>query len=185
MVCAWKWHQTVIFYKHRLVVVPTQVLYHAPWPIHILPKLQVPLCDFKRNKRPTGHDSLTSEWHSHCRHADVTQHFSNPIIATNEITIIWAVLSFEEYMGLTVNGAWSFEKNYQSHFNRRINVKFGRNWLSGFWRIMYTCNTCKQHSHATVAGKYYKHKPDDSHLRFPIKTILTTVDLQVTSILSI
>ena len=35
--------------------------------------------------------------------------FSNPIIATNE-NIIWAVLSFEEeYMGLTVNGAWSFE----------------------------------------------------------------------------
>ena len=36
--------------------------------------------------------------------------FSNPIIATNENIIIWAVLSFEEeYMGLTVNGAWSFE----------------------------------------------------------------------------
>ena len=50
------------------------------------------------------------EWHSHCRHADVMQHFSNPIIATNENIIIWAVLSFEEeYMGLTVNGAWSFE----------------------------------------------------------------------------
>ena len=32
--------------------------------------------------------------------------FSNPIIATNEKIIIWAVLSFEEeYMGLTVNGA--------------------------------------------------------------------------------
>ena len=50
------------------------------------------------------------EWHSHCRHADVMQHFSNPIIATNENIIIWAVLSFEEeYMGLKVNGAWSFE----------------------------------------------------------------------------
>ena len=49
------------------------------------------------------------EWHSHCRHADVMQHFSNPIIATNENIIIWAVLSFEEYMCLTVNGAWSFE----------------------------------------------------------------------------
>ena len=36
--------------------------------------------------------------------------FSNPIIATNENIIIWAVLRFEEeYMGLTVNGAWSFE----------------------------------------------------------------------------
>ena len=26
--------------------------------------------------------------------------------------------------------------NSQSHFNSRINVKFGGNWLSGFWRIM-------------------------------------------------
>ena len=50
------------------------------------------------------------EWHSHCRHADVMQHLSNPIITTNENIIIWTVLSFEdEYMGLTVNGAWSFE----------------------------------------------------------------------------
>ena len=31
-----------------------------------------------------------------------------------------------------------------------------------------------------MAGKYYKDKPDDGHLRFPIRTILTTVDLQVT-----
>ena len=76
------------------------------------------------------------EWHSHCRHADAMQHLSNPIIATNENIIIWAVLSFEEeYMGLTVNGAWSLI-NYQSDFNRRINVKFGGNWLSGFWRIV-------------------------------------------------
>ena len=59
-----------------------------------------------------------------------------PILSTNENIIIWAVLSFEEeYMGLTVNGAWSWI-NYQSHFNRRINVKFGGNWLSGFWRIV-------------------------------------------------
>ena len=36
--------------------------------------------------------------------------FSNPFIATNK-KIIWAVLSFEEaYMGLTVNGVWSFEQ---------------------------------------------------------------------------
>ena len=40
------------------------------------------------------------------------------------------------------------------------------------------------HVNSTVAGKYYKYKPDDGHLRFPIRTILTTVDLQVTSILS-
>ena len=41
------------------------------------------------------------------------------------------------------------------------------------------------HVNSIVAGKYYKYKPDDGHLRFPIKTILTIVDLQFTSILSI
>ena len=41
------------------------------------------------------------------------------------------------------------------------------------------------HVNSTVAGKYYKYKPDDGHLRFSIRTISTTVDLQVTSILSI
>ena len=35
-----------------------------------------------------------------------------------------------------------------------------------------------------VAGKYNKHKQDGSHLRFPIRMILATVDLKVTSILS-
>ena len=35
------------------------------------------------------------------------------------------------------------------------------------------------HVNSTVAGKYYKYKPD-----VPIRTILTPVDLQVTSILS-
>ena len=41
------------------------------------------------------------------------------------------------------------------------------------------------HVNSTVAGKYIKYGQDDDHLRFPIRTILTTVDLQVTSILSI
>ena len=41
------------------------------------------------------------------------------------------------------------------------------------------------HVNSTVAAKYYKYKSDDGHLRFPIRTILPTVDLQVTSILSI
>ena len=35
-----------------------------------------------------------------------------------------------------------------------------------------------------MAGKYNKHKQDGSHLGFSIRTILATVDLQVTSILS-
>ena len=34
-----------------------------------------------------------------------------------------------------------------------------------------------------MAVKYNKHKQDGSHLGFPIRMILTTVDLQVTSIL--
>ena len=34
-----------------------------------------------------------------------------------------------------------------------------------------------------MAGKYNKHKLDGSHLGFPIRMILATVDLQVTSIL--
>ena len=36
---------------------------------------------------------------------------------------------------------------------------------------------------SSVAAKYHKHKQDGSHLRFPIRMILATVDLHVTSIL--
>ena len=38
------------------------------------------------------------------------------------------------------------------------------------------------HVNSSVAGKYNKHKQDGSHLGFPIRMILATVDLQVTSI---
>ena len=34
-----------------------------------------------------------------------------------------------------------------------------------------------------MAGKHNKHKQDDSHLGFPIRMILATVDLQVASII--
>ena len=40
-----------------------------------------------------------------------------------------------------------------------------------------------KHVNSSVAGKYNKHKQDGSHLGFPIRMILATVDLQVTSIL--
>ena len=40
------------------------------------------------------------------------------------------------------------------------------------------------HVNSSVAGKYNKHKQHGSHLGFPIKMILATVDLQVASILS-
>ena len=41
------------------------------------------------------------------------------------------------------------------------------------------------HVNSSVAGKYNEHKQDGSHLGFPIRMILATVDLQVTSILPI
>ena len=40
-----------------------------------------------------------------------------------------------------------------------------------------------KHVNSSVAGKYNKHKQDGSHLGFPIRMILATADLQVTSIL--
>ena len=39
------------------------------------------------------------------------------------------------------------------------------------------------HVISSVAEKYNKHKQDGSHLRFPTRMILATVDLPVTSIL--
>ena len=39
------------------------------------------------------------------------------------------------------------------------------------------------HVNSSVAGKYNKHKQDGSHLGFPIRMILATTGLQVTSIL--
>ena len=38
------------------------------------------------------------------------------------------------------------------------------------------------HVNSSVAENNNKHKQDGSHLRFPIRMILATVDLQVTSI---
>ena len=38
------------------------------------------------------------------------------------------------------------------------------------------------HVNSSVAGKYNKHKQDGSHIGFPIRMILATVDLQDTSI---
>ena len=40
-----------------------------------------------------------------------------------------------------------------------------------------------KHVNSSVAGNYNKHKQDGSHLGFPFRMILATVDLQVTSIL--
>ena len=59
-------------------------------------------------------------------------------------------------------------------------MKFGGNWKLAKWFLK---NHDFIHVNSTVAGKYNKHKQDGSHLGFLIRTILATVDLQVTSIL--
>ena len=140
--------------------------------------LQTSLSFLTRGPRATV---CSPEWHSHCRHADVMQHFSNPIIATNENIIIWAVLSFEE------KNIWAWQSMEHDHLNK-LSITFQqKDQCEIWWKLAkwFLKNHDFIHVNSTVAGKYYKYKPDDGHLRFPIRTILTTVDLQVTSILSI
>ena len=54
-------------------------------------------------------------------------------------------------------------------------MKFGGKW---FLKNHHFINV-----NSTVTGKYNKHKQDGGHIGFPIRMILATVDLQVTSIL--
>ena len=95
-----------------------------------------------RGPRATGR---SPEWHSHCRYADVMQHFSSPVIAANEKINLQAVLNFEEKYYIWHDSQWSMIiwTNSQSHFNSRINVKFGGNWLIVFWRIMILYSTAQ------------------------------------------
>ena len=126
------------------------------------------------------------EWHSHCRHADVMQHFFQSYHCK--------VSSFEQFLVLKKN-IWAWQSMEHDHLNKlsitfqqkdqcEISWKFQCeiSWKLAKWFLK---NHDFIHVNSTVAGKYYKYKPDDGHLRFPIRTILTTVDLQVTSILSI
>ena len=53
--------------------------------------------------------------------------------------------------------------------------------MANGWRFLKTHDFT--HVNSSVAGKYNKHKQDGSYLRFPIRMILATVDLQVTLIL--
>ena len=55
--------------------------------------------------------------------------------------------------------------------------------LPGLFSYLFLKNHDFIHVNSTVAGKYNKHKQDGSHLGFPIRMILSTTDLQVTSIL--
>ena len=75
----------------------------------------------------------------------------------------------------------------QDHLNK-LSITFQQKDQCEIWWKMakwFMKNHDFIHVNSTVAGKYNKYKPDNGHLRFPIRTILTIVDLQVTSILSI
>ena len=61
------------------------------------------------------------------------------------------------------------------HLNK-LSVTFQQKDQCEFWWKLakwFLKNHDFIHVNSTVAGKYYKYKPDDGHLRFPIRTILT------------
>ena len=95
------------------------------------------------------------------------------------------ISSFEQF--LVLKNIWAWQSMEHDHLNK-LSITFQQkdqceiSWNLAKWFLK---NHDFIHVNSTVAGKYYKHKPDNGHLWFPIRTILTTVDLQVTSILSI
>ena len=71
------------------------------------------------------------------------------------------------------------------HLNK-LSITFQQQDQSEIWWQMakwFLKNHNFIHVNSSVAGKYNKHKQDGSHLGFPIRMILATADLQVTSIL--
>ena len=96
------------------------------------------------------------------------------------------ISSFEQFLVLKKN-IWAWQAMEHDHLNK-LSITFQqKDQCEIWWKLAkwFLKNRDFIHVNSTVAGKYYKYKPDDGHLRFPIRTILTTVDLQVTSILSI
>ena len=96
------------------------------------------------------------------------------------------ISSFEQFLVLKKN-IWAWQSMEHDHLNK-LSITFQqKDQCEIWWKLAkwFLKNRDFIHVNSTVAGKYYKYKPDDGHLRFPIRTILTTVDLQVTSILSI
>ena len=96
------------------------------------------------------------------------------------------ISSFEQFLVLKKN-IWAWQSMEHDHLNK-LSITFQEKDQCEIWWKMakwFLKNPDFIHVNSTVAGKYYNYKPDDGHLRFPIRTILTTVDLQVTSILSI
>ena len=72
------------------------------------------------------------------------------------------------------------------HLNK-LSITFQQQDQCEIWRQLanwFLKNHDFIHVNSTVAGKHNKHKQDGIHLGFPIRMILATVDLQVTSILS-
>ena len=102
------------------------------------------------------------------------------------------ISSFEQFLVLKKN-IWAWQSMEHDHLNKlsitfqqkdQCEISYGASlgWKLAKWFLK---NRDFIHVNSTVAGTYYKYIPDDGHLRFPIRTILTTADLQVTSILSI
>ena len=96
------------------------------------------------------------------------------------------ISSFEEFLVFKKN-IWACQSMEHDHLNK-LSITFQqKDQCEIWWKLAkwFLKNHDFIHVNSTVAGKYYKYKPDDGLLIFPIRTILTTVDLQVTSILSI
>ena len=96
------------------------------------------------------------------------------------------ISSFEQFLVLKKN-IWVRKSMVHNHLNK-LSITFQqKDQCEIWWKLAkwFLKNRDFVHVNSTVAGTYYKYKPDDGHLRFPIRTILTTADLQVTSILSI
>ena len=67
------------------------------------------------------------------------------------------------------------------HLNK-LSITFQQQDQCEIWRQLanwFLKNHDFIHVNSTVAGKHNKHKQDGSHLGFPIRMILATVDLQV------
>ena len=96
------------------------------------------------------------------------------------------ISSFEQFLVLKKD-IWAWQSMEHDHLNKLSIIFQQKDQCEIWWKLAkwFLKNHDFIHVNSTVAGKYYKYKPDDGHLRFPIRTILTTVDLQVTSILSI
>ena len=94
------------------------------------------------------------------------------------------ISAFEQF--LVLKNIWAWQSIEHDHLNK-LSITFQqKDQCEIWWKLAkwFLKNHDFIHVNSTVAGKYNKYKLDDGHLRFPIRTILTTADLQVTSILS-